>query len=45
MSPPHLSNELVDLAGKSVIEAVYRGFYVIVPTHYVLRGLCHHCIT
>ena len=38
MSPPHLSNELVDLAGKSVIEAVYRGFYVIVPTHYVLRG-------
>lgn len=38
LSLSHLSNELVDLANKSVIEAVYRGFYVIVPTHYVLRG-------
>lgn len=33
-----LYNELSKLCSNNTIASVYRGFYVIVPTQYVLRG-------
>lgn len=33
-----LQNELSRLCSKKIISRVYRGFYVIIPVHYVLRG-------
>ncbi len=39
LSPGHIQTELNVLAKNSIISAVYRGFYVIVPTHYMLRGV------
>ncbi len=39
LSPQHIQTELNNLAKKMIVSAVYRGFYVIVPTHYILRGV------
>lgn len=39
LSPQHIQTELNILVKKTIIAAVYRGFYVIIPTHYVLRGV------
>lgn len=39
LSPQHIRTELNILTRKGIIADVYRGFYVIVPTHYVLRGV------
>lgn len=33
-----LKNELIRLCSNKIIANVYKGFYVIIPTHYVLRG-------
>ena len=33
-----IKNELVRLCSNKTIANVYRGFYVIIPVHYVLRG-------
>lgn len=33
-----LQNELSRLCSNKIISSVYRGFYVIIPVHYVLRG-------
>lgn len=33
-----LKNELVRLCSNKIIANVYKGFYVIIPVHYVLRG-------
>lgn len=38
LSLQHVQTELNRLAKKHIVSAVYRGFYVIVPPHYVLRG-------
>lgn len=38
LSPQHIQTELNILTKSSIISAVYRGFYVIIPTHYMLRG-------
>lgn len=38
LSPQYIQTELNSLVKKTMIAAVYRGFYVIIPTHYVLRG-------
>ena len=33
-----LQNELSRLCSNKTIASVYRGYYVIIPVHYVLRG-------
>lgn len=35
-----IKSELNRLVSAKVILSVYRGFYVIIPTQYHLRGLC-----
>jgi predicted transcriptional regulator of viral defense system len=39
MPSQYIQTELNNLVKKTRIAAVYRGFYVIIPAHYVLRGV------